>query len=403
MPVIFSVLSILPALGILRELGNRRAAIITGMMLALGFCHINMAQENRPYSLSGLLVNLSFYLLVRMEQRWGRWTPRQRWIHATLHGTVLFAAMMNHYFAGFAFVGQAVYVLIRWRGPMLRAWLISTGFAAAMFCVVWGPHLWGQRDFIASQEWLLEKEADHAQRTVLRVADLPIRFLFRVSRFKLDAGYAVLGAAILAGIGLVLWKGGRSRSLLFGCWYVVPVALFAVIDLATQRQHLTHFRYSSVALPALCALFAMALTSLPRVIETAAAFAFVLACVPTMLTLPAQDNPHTRSAVRLMEADLGPDDLVIFDAVDWPSFWALRMYQMISYYLPKPNPPMLLLRESPDPALVEQIQSFEHLYVVSPRPEVVPNPTPETHPFVEHSVYFKEIGWVYRCSRRAPN
>ena len=103
----------------------------------------------------------------------------------------------------------------------------------------------------------------------------------------------------------------------------------------------------------------------------------------------------------MITADLRPTDLIILDAIDWPSFWALRMYQMVSYYLPSPTPPLLLLRGQPDEALVREIESFERVYIISPREEL-PNPAPETFPYTEHSRYLKELGWVYRCSRRAP-
>lgn len=401
LPVAFSVLSILPAMLTMRELGLRKAALIMGFMLAVCFCHINMAQENRPYALSTLLVNVNFLLLVRMENRWATWTVKQRRVQATLHAMTLFVAMMNHYFAGFAFLGQAVYVAMRWRGPLLRGWLASTGAAAILFCIVWGPHLWKQQGFIASQEWLLEQRADHVERTVLRVADLPIRFFFRVSRFLLNERNALVGAGLLAATGVWLWIRRPRGTLLFACWYFVPVVLFAAIDLATQRQHLTHFRYLSPAIPGLVGLVVLALIELKPWQRILGIGAYAVLCIPTLITLPAQDNPHTRTAVAMIKADLRPTDLIILDAIDWPSFWALRMYQMVSYYLPSPTPPLLLLRERPDESLVREIESFERLYILSPREEL-PNPAPETFRFMEHSKYLKELGWLYRCSKQSP-
>jgi len=402
MPVFFSTLSILAAMLTLRELKLSRAGLVVGFMLAVGFCHINMAQENRPYSLSALLVNVSFLLLVRMESRWVGWTARQRRWGAGLYAGTLFAAMMNHYFAGFTFVGQAVYVAIRWRGPLLRAWLVSSAAAAVLFCVVWGPHLWKQRDFIASQDWLLEPQADHVERTVLRVADMPIRLCFRVNRTLLSERNALLGAGLLAASGIGLLLRRSKQALLFVCWYLIPLLLFAVIDLAAVRQHLTHFRYISVAIPGLVGLFALALEEMRAWQRGIGVAVYAMACIPTLVTLPAQDNPQARMVMGLIRADLKPDDLVIFDAVTWPSFWALRMYQMLSYYLPAPSPTMLLLRDPPSESLLAEIREFDHLYVVTPNPKGIPNPTPRTHPFLEKSDYFDEIGWVYRCSRQAP-
>jgi len=401
MPVIFSVLSIVPVALVAKELGARRASAILALILALSFCHINMAQENRPYSLSGLFVNLSFYLLVRMEGRWATLSMREKFGHAALYGATLFLAMMNHYFAGFAFCGQLVYVLLRWRGSLLHAWLSAATAAALLFLVVWGPHLLGQREFIAAQDWLDEKLSDHAQRTVLRTVDLPIRFLFRVSRFQLSAPNALLGAGLMTVTCLYLWLRRARPAAVFACWYLVPVLAFAMIDIVTERQHLTHFRYPSVALPGLAGLLAVAISELTRRLRIGVIIVFLLAATPTVITLPAQDNPHSRAAAGLIAKDVTPDDLLVFDAIDWPSFWASRLFQMVSYYLPF-NPPTLLLRDWPDEALRTQIASYDRVYVVSPRTDDIANHTPQTHPYIEASEHIFQIGWVYRCTRTPP-
>ena len=401
MPVVFSVLSIVPAALAARELGARRAPLILALILAVSFCHINMAQENRPYSLSGLFVNVSFYLLVRMERRWATWGTRSKFIHAALYGVTLFVAMMNHYFAAFAFCGQLVYVLLCRRGSLWRAWWGPTIAAAALFLALWGPHVLRQREFIVQQDWLDENLPDHAQRTVLRVADLPIRSLFRVSRFKLSEPNALLGVGLMAATCIYLWKRRARPAVVFACWYFVPVLAFAAIDLATTRQHLTHFRYPSVALPGLAGLLAIAISELPTRLRRGAIAVVLLAAAPTVMFLPAQDNPHSRAAAALIKSDITPNDLLVYHAIEWPSFWALRMFQMVSYYLPK-NPPTLLLREPPDEALRSQIASFDRLYVVSPLPEGIPNPTPEIFPYVEKSDWIVDVGWVYRCTREPP-
>jgi len=401
MPVIFSVLSIVPAALAARELGARRASPILALILALSFCHINMAQENRPYSLSGLFVNVSFYLLVRMERRWEAWGTRSKFVHTALYGATLFAAMMNHYFAGFAFCGQLVYVLLCWRGSLLRAWLGGAIAAAALFLAFWGPHVLGQRGFVVQQDWLDEQLPDHAQRTVLRVVDLPIRFLFRVSRFKLSEPNALLGTGLMAATCIYLWLRRSRPAIIFACWYFVPVLAFAAIDLATTRQHLTHFRYQSVALPGLAGLLSIAISELPTRLRAGAIAVFLLAAAPTVILLPAQDNPHSRVAATLIKSDIKPNDLLVYDAIEWPGFWALRMFQMVSYYLPN-NPPTLLLRDWPNEALKTEMARCDRIYVVSPRIDDIPDHTRETHPFVEASDNIFQVGWLYRCTREPP-
>jgi hypothetical protein len=401
MPVVFSVLSILAVIAVFNELGYRRPGLVAGALLALGFCHINMAQENRPYSLSGLLVNMSFYLAAQAEARWEGWPRRNRLVWMVAFAAIMCTAMMNHYFAGFVFCGLAMYVLICWRGPKLRAWLVSTAVAATLFCAVWGPHVWRQREFIAAQEWLLEKETDHIQRTVLRAADLPVRFMVRVSRIQLNQATAVVGAMVVAVATWYLLRKRPRASLLFGCWYAIPVLAFTLIDLTTQRQQLTHFRYMSVAIPGLCGVLALALHAAPRLVRMGGLSAIAVLMLPTILMLPAQDNPHSRSAIRATQTGRGPNDLLILDTIGWPSYSALRLYQMLSYYLPPTSQPILLLSEPPSAALAEEIRGFDQVYVVSPR-EDMPDLYADAFPFFEHSDYFHEIGIVYRCRRMAP-
>lgn len=401
LPVFFSVLSILPAMGLLRELGHRRAAVITGLMMALGFCHINMGQDNRPYSLSGLLVGASFYFTVLAESRWERWDRRKRIAWMAGLATTLFAAMMNHYFAGFALVGLAAYVMIRWRGAKLRAWILASVSAGVLFCMVWGPHILKQREFIASQEWLIEDLPEHSARTFLRAADLPVRFLVRVNRFLVNEVTAAVGFAAMVLIAGFLLKKKPRGALLFACWYVVPILIFAAIDLATKRQQLTHFRYMSMAIPGLCGMLALVLEAAPRLARLGGLAAVGVVMFPTILFLPAQDNPHARTAVRVTQTGRGANDLLILDTIGWPSYSALRLYQMLSYYLPVDSQPILLLSEAPSAELSERIRTFDQVYVVSPR-EDLPDLYAGTFPFFEHSEYFREIGVVYRCRRGPP-
>ncbi len=398
MPVLFSVLSIVPVALIALELRRPALAPLVALLLAISFAHILMGQENRPYSLSLLLVSTSFFLLARIENGWAEWSKPKRALYAAAYGVIVFLAPMTHYFSVLALVGQGVYALIRLRGSARTVWAFTAGAAALAFCLIWVPHLLAQRDFIASQDWLIEGVPDHAHRTVLRAADLPTRQLFLTKRFLLDAVNSMTGFGILTASCLILWFSRAREALIFACWFLAPISILTAIDLTTQQQLLTHIRYSSAAIPGLAGLIALAVGRLPRALAWLAVLALVAGSLRTLYYLPAQHNPHSRMAARLIERDLRPDDLIIYDAVEWPSFWPLRMFQMVSYYLPY-NPPTLLLRRHPDEALKAQMAKFERIYIITPRvkdnaPEI-PDYLADSHPLVLASDQINEIGWVY--------
>ena len=89
-----------------------------------------------------------WWLLIVMQVRWLGLTSRQRIGVVAAYGATLLLAMLTHYFAGLALLGQAAYVGLRFRGKLLRWWLGGTLTAAALFCVIWLPSLLAQLDFI---------------------------------------------------------------------------------------------------------------------------------------------------------------------------------------------------------------------------------------------------------------
>ncbi len=74
LPVVFSILSIIPVALVFRQWGKPMVGLCAALFLALAFTHIQMAQENRPYSLSILLVSCGWYSLSRVEL-WARDEP----------------------------------------------------------------------------------------------------------------------------------------------------------------------------------------------------------------------------------------------------------------------------------------------------------------------------------------
>ncbi len=411
LPVFFSLLSIVPAALILREHGRMRLGVLLAGMLAVTFSHIHVAQENRPYSLGLLFVSVSYLALARLHGRWRGRVDRDAWAWLAIYALCVYAAMMTHYFTGLALLGQAVFVAWRGRGSFRTAWAGAVTMAAVAFLATWGRQLYGQLDFIGHQEWLLEQTPDHAWRTILRFADLPVRVLVTHERFRLHIAVSLIGAVLLAGSLWSVWKAsatdrqGADAAALFALWYIVPAIVFTIVDLTTSKQLLAHVRYPSIAAPGLVGLLVLGAAPLHRTVRWGLAGGFFLGVLLT-LSLPAQVNPDGSRAARLIAERAAPGDLVVYDAIAWPPVWASTLYHTVSNHLPAEQrlvrPPFVLLREPPTEALRQAMATFNRIIVVSPRLERNINPVPGRFVEAGKTGYVRQIGWIYLFDRVTP-
>jgi hypothetical protein len=344
------------------------------------------------------------------------------WLWLLTYFTSSYLAAMTHYFAVLALFGQVVFVAARARGRTLRRIGLAGLAAVAFFAITWGPSLAAQVPLIFDQAWLLEPRSDHLWRTLLRVLNPPIRFLFAHPRFVtqdtmmaqvvLSAG----GVILLAGLLTILWRARcREASLFFG-WYVIPLVTLAAVDLATHRQLMSHLRYLCVACPALVALVAVALDEVGRWIRWLALGAGALAAAMT-LPLPTQENPQNRQAAALIAGQAEAGGLLLFDARDWPPFWAARIYHGVAYYLDHPGRrgtsddetedtrsvaaalPFVLLREPPSPELRVELADYKRVVLVHPPGERDPNPLPGQFRLVGQTGYVDLVGFIYLFER----
>ncbi len=400
--ILLSVLSILPVALILREYGRSRAALGVAVLLAVAFAHIHIAQEARPYSLGLLFVSISYYAFVKMEVGWNGFDRRKRILWGVTYGLAVYLAVLTHYFTVLALAGQAVVVAVRVRGTLRRTWLTIVMLAVVGFAVTWGRQWYGQLGNILSQDWLLEQRPDHALRTALRLADLPVRLLLAHERFQPNYAFSFVGAAVLVGGLTTLWHQRRREALVFAAWYLLPLLTFAVTDLVAQKQLLTHLRYTSIVTPALIGMIVLSAEGFRRPLRWAAVAGLSLAVLLT-LKLPTQENPKNRMAARLIAGKADRGDLLVFDAIGWPPFWTARICHNVSYYLPDylqiPMPPRVLLRERPDAALKRQMARYERIIVVTPRIEEIPNPLPGQYELVDQAGYVDMVGFIYLFAR----
>jgi uncharacterized membrane protein len=402
LPALLSVLSIVPVALILREYGPPRAALLAAIMLGLASSHVHMAQQSRPYSLGILLVAMSYWFLARLDVRWKDMSSRTRIAWLIAYGLAIYAAAMTHYFTCLAMLGHVVFVIVCARGRFIGAWCATVAASIIAFVATWGPQLLGQLDFISTHVWILEKGSDHWLRTILRAADLPIRLLFVHREFHIDYLRSLAGVAVILVPVIILRRHRVAHAAVFMAWYLVTVIAFTIIDLATDRQLLSHVRYVCVATPGLVGIIAMALFRLRPTVWRTATICFVLTVALT-LRLPTISNPHNNLASRLIGERLQTGSLLVYDATDWPPYWVSQIYHNVAYYLPKylatPAPDFVLLRDRPEAELRNAISAYEQVVVVAPRFDEVPNPLPERYRLVDRTQHVEQIGFIYRFSR----
>lgn len=395
-----SVLSILPAALLVKELGRARLVPWTALILAVSYAHVIMAQQNRPYALSLLLVTTASWLLLRMERKGVADPPSLRGFDAAMYGLALWLAVLTHYFTVPALAAHGVYAALRFRGRLLTFWLAAAIAAGAAWVLIWGGAFLAQQEFIAIQDWLREDRPDHPARSVLRFLDLPVRLLFDHEAFAVTSGKALTGTAVLAAIAVVAIRRRMHAALLAALWFLCPAVTFLCIDLLNGRQMLSHLRYMSVAAPGLVILLVIVAGEAPNVVRAGLAGTCLLAAALT-LNLPTPQNPHSREAAAILIQRVQPGEPVIYDAVDWPRFWASSMYLTVNYYLPRPLTPVAVLREAPGAELRKRLEDAPRIHVVSPRVKVDVNPLPERCARTFKSAHVEGIGWIYtfECER----
>ena len=401
---VFSALSVIPLALILRELGRPRAGLVAALLLSVAYAHVLIGQQARPYSLAVLLVSSSFALLIMLERRGEGLGRLQKTLCWSAYGVLVALAMLTHYFAGLALLGQAVYVLLRLRGAALRNWAIALGCAGLVWALLWLPGFCAQWGFIAGQDWVADAGPGRLARTLIRAMDLPVRMLLatRLPNWSSPSVIypALLGLLLLVGSIVAVWRCRTRVAAVFLCWYLVPCISLALLDALTSKQLLTHLRYSSVALPGLVGLVVLAASCLRRPMPAVLAGIAAVAIALT-LRLPALPSPQARVAAQLLQTQLRPGDLLVFDAQGWIPLWVRRDLVQVTYYMPALACDVLMLNAAPPPETVARLGGYERIFVVSPRIDAVPHPAPGIMQLAGRSEYIRDIGWIYSFARTA--
>jgi len=362
--VLFSILSIIPVFLILRTCGKTRAGAAAAILLAISFSHILVAQQNRHYSLALASVGFSFWFWSRLECRQPRRNRRRELMWGGLYACSLAVAMLTHYFAALPLVGLSVYVLIHVRGRLLGLWMVSTTSAAVAFALLWGHRIPRQWAWISAQDWLVEGGPDHVLHTLVRLANLPIRLMFRCEAGNLNLLYAALGLTLIGAVVYLLRRRWGRMEVMFALWFLVPVGFAFVMDVATSRGMLAHVRYAVLGVPGLAGLLALGVDRLSK--RGQAAFWCVLAIgVLLSFSYPTRMNPQAQEATELLAAQTGPGDLVVYDGVDQPWYWADRLMLLTTYKDSELHHAVLLLNAAPSGELLARIAKHDRVFLVA--------------------------------------
>ena len=312
--------------------------------------------------------------------------------------------MFTHYFAALPLAAHAVYVLGWTRGRLRWWWLLVTGSAAGVFALLWFPTLWQQRALIGAQSWLLEGESGHTSNTLIRLANLPVRVILQYPGSNLQLGGAAVGLLLLVGIVWLLRRSRRHEVALFALWYLLPVAFFAIMDLATGRAMLAHLRFPFLAVGGLAVLLALAAGTLPRWWGHAVLAGVTALCL-AYLHYPTRVNPEGRAAAGWLDAQLGPADLVVYDGVGELPYWPGRLLLLTSFYAQEHQHAGLMLSGPPAATPLAELNRFDRVFVISGWSPRMPWAPPA--PFEPHhlSRLYRGLGpiRVYARSVEAPN
>lgn len=401
LPTLFSILSLVPFALILREYRRPMVGVAVAALLAVTFCHIRYAQDNRPYSLAMLLLGISYWTFVKMQLGWDGLSRRERFVWVAAYGIATYLSVMTHYFTGAVLAGQAVLIAAHAARPFRRAWMIAVAATFLTFVLTWAPQLVGQWDFIAHQEWVFDRQPSHALHTLLHMTDLPVRLLFWHKPFEPHYAPSLGGAVLLAAALLALGRRGDFAAKLFAVWYLLPVLLFAAIDLTTEMRLLSQLRYVSIVTPGLVGLIVLAAARLRGRAGWLAIGAAVLVAAST-LHLPTPWNPRGRRAAKYIAEQWRPGDLLVFDGIGWPLNWARRTYQIAAYYLPEyttADPPVALMSKPPDEDFQKAMAAFNRLLVVSPRVGESCNPVPDMFRHIDKTGNVLLMGEIHLFAR----
>lgn len=382
----FSAIASLAALVLLFLIGlqlhGSGSALWACLIMAVAQPQIEYAQEAKHYALLQAMALAACLALVRIEKRRGS-TGRYIWL-----GVTVFGMLLTHYFSIGAIGALGLYALIRLRGAERRRAVASILIAGVVFALVWGPSMLAQaRDTTANVNFFLDREPGFVIRWLWRLGALPFRMLN--DPLPNSEGISLIFAVIYF-LPAVLVRQ-RPDLLMWALWIPMVVLNVALIDLARRTWLLAMVRYTLVAAPAMYLVLAAIGSSWPRRLRYLVPIFSVACCAISLPSTYAQLRIDYRRVAAELTTRGRPGDLTVFCSTTFPRDDPRTFFFCVSYYA-RPLPgPGLLLAHPPDAALLKELRSRGHIWVIANSDEVEAF-FPKAR--IDAARYFPDIGYV---------
>ena len=314
------------------ELFDRRRGVLAAGMVALSRFHIDHSQEVRMYAFVALLTGLSFYWLVKLNERYTR---------RSAAGYVLATVLLvyTHPYGAFVILAANLYVWSRLAAGAdlahgVRRWVgLQAGVGALLlpYAVVVLEKLHTAGGSYAPIDWRTPPDLATLVGTPVRHMGYPIHPITLAVGVPIVCG--LLGVAVFRvtkesggspGGRLSVRSEDREATYLCLSWLAVPVLVPAVLSHLFAPVY--GVRYTIGASLALFLLIAHGLTRIDRRHLRYAVAGLVLVWlvvpVPVNYAVPTHEQWRQGTAYVTENADAG--DLVVFSDRDTPNAW--RVY-----------------------------------------------------------------------------
>jgi uncharacterized membrane protein len=285
-----------------RELVSKRAGLVAALLAALSPFLIWYSQEAREYMLLCLFCGLSLLFFARSLR-----DPSRR--NLAWWAVCSALALLTHFFAGFLVAPEAIWLLVsaRTRATAVAVSAVVVVEAAlAPLAISDTSHPLG---------WLTQFPLS------TRIQQVPVSFAFGTLYRSSMVNYGLLGAALLAGLLMVLLVAGANRRELRGAGVAAALA-GAVLLIPLLFALAGHDFYIARALmPAWIPLAVVvgAACTASRARAAGAALAAVLAVSFVLASIRIGNNaqyqrPNWRAVASALGTPTGPRAIVVYDA-----------------------------------------------------------------------------------------
>lgn len=314
--IVFSMASIVLLYLIGRRLYSPGAGLAAALALSLSFVNVYYAQEIRFYAMTGFLVLLSMWAVLRALD-----TGHKRdW---TVHFAANAALLMTHAVAGVFLLPQALYVLAIHRHELRRVavWFAGNTLVALFFAAWMALH---GDDVGAASTHFADMPPSWREFANALLVFTGGRYnnlnpaLLMPAGVSFDFFIGIIAAVLTASLIIKTWRDGgpantqtrdsRAALLLLFWLMAPPVALYAASQL---WKPFFFYRYMLPSSFALCLLLGAAITRLrDSRLRLGLAAALFVALAYQQLGLPRPLRPNFAWAAAVIESRAMPDAIV---------------------------------------------------------------------------------------------